>query len=86
MRLSPIGMMFGALQDYMVHYDPALMVIHHPPQICPKCGSHRTQVVGLSDGGQTIVIRCNACGERSEVSVERETADLTSDSRPPLSL
>jgi uncharacterized Zn finger protein len=40
-----------------------------PPPICPKCGSHRTEVVGRSDDAARIVIRCNNCGERSTVPV-----------------
>ena len=55
------------LYDYMVHYHPPIATAPQPPPTCPKCGSHRTQIVGLSDDGQTIVVRCNACGARSEV-------------------
>ena len=51
----------------MVHYDPGMMVVPNPPPMCPKCGSHRTEIVGLADDGQTIVVRCNACGARSEL-------------------
>jgi transcription elongation factor Elf1 len=51
----------------MVHYDP----LHHrgqvSPHICPKCGSHRTQVVGRSLDAKTATIRCASCGERSRV-------------------
>lgn len=64
----------------MVHYDPALAVARQPPPICPKCGSHKTQIVGLSDDGQTVILRCNACGERSEVKME-DSAGLV-DSKP----
>jgi len=53
----------------MVHYNPTLTTAPQPPPTCPKCGSHRTQVVGLSDDGRTVVVRCNACGERSEVKL-----------------
>jgi hypothetical protein len=53
----------------MVHYDPThLNAVQQPPPVCPKCGSHRTEIVGISDGGQ-IVLRCNGCGERSVVSL-----------------
>jgi hypothetical protein len=38
------------------------------PRFCPKCGSHRTEVIGRSNSGKTIVLRCNACGEVSEVT------------------
>ena len=50
----------------MVHYDanPAARV---PPILCPKCGSHRTEVVGRTPDDSRYVIRCNACGERSDV-------------------
>ena len=51
----------------MVHYDPTYLAIPSPPPICPKCGSHRTEIVGLADDGHTIVVRCNACGARSEL-------------------
>jgi transcription elongation factor Elf1 len=52
----------------MVHYDPPMFAAQIPPPICPKCGSHRTVIVGRSDDGETIVLRCNACGERTELS------------------
>jgi len=53
----------------MVHYDdPRLFAAQQPPPVCPKCGSHRTEVVGINDRGD-VVLRCNACGERSTVSV-----------------
>ena len=56
----------------MVHYDRSANSIQRPPPSCPKCGSHRTQIVGLSDEGQTVVVRCTACGERSEVKSGNE--------------
>jgi hypothetical protein len=50
----------------MVHYDPdAAVAAKGPPALCPKCGSHRTEVVGLD--GPVVTIRCNACGERSQI-------------------
>lgn len=64
----------------MVHYDPALTVARQPPPICPKCGSHKTQIVGLSDDGKTVIVRCNACGERSEVKMEDSAGPV--DSKP----
>ncbi|MBI3400702.1 MAG: hypothetical protein HY048_04715 [Acidobacteria bacterium] len=42
--------------------------------MCPKCGSHRTEVVGRSNDLKTITVRCNACGERSQMPVEKEGA------------
>jgi hypothetical protein len=58
----------------MVHYNPdAAPAVHTPPPVCPKCGSHRTQIVGRSEGG-VLTIRCNNCGERSTIGVgSRET-------------
>lgn len=51
----------------MVHYDPpSLNAAQQPPPVCPKCGSHRTEIVGITDQGQ-VVVRCNTCGERSVV-------------------
>jgi tRNA(Ile2) C34 agmatinyltransferase TiaS len=52
----------------MVHYNPPLKTAQTPPPICPKCGSHRTEIVGRSSTGETLVLRCHACGERSRVS------------------
>ncbi len=42
------------------------------PHICPKCRSHRTQVIGQSGDRRTIAIRCSSCGERSTLPVTRE--------------
>jgi hypothetical protein len=54
--------------DTMVKYNvDTKRPIHTPPFICPKCGSHRTEVVGMSEH-ETWVIRCNVCGERSTVT------------------
>lgn len=54
----------------MVHYDPPRHAVQTPPPVCPKCGSHRTEVVGSTDAPPAIMLRCNACGERSSVPVE----------------
>jgi tRNA(Ile2) C34 agmatinyltransferase TiaS len=53
----------------MVHYNVPLVLAQTPPPLCPKCGSHRTEIVGRSNDGGTIVLRCNACGERSRVTI-----------------
>jgi hypothetical protein len=53
----------------MVHYNPPLIVAQTPPPICPKCGSHRTEIVGRSGDGVTVILRCTACGERSQVGL-----------------
>jgi len=52
----------------MVHYAPKLEAAQQPPPLCPKCGSHRTEVVGRSGNGDTVILRCHACGERSRIS------------------
>lgn len=52
----------------MVHYDPAASAAPNPPLLCPKCGSHRTQIVGKSPEKASLVVRCNACGARSEIA------------------
>ncbi len=44
------------------------------PPVCPKCGSHRTVIVGRSDDGGTIVLRCNTCGERSEIPMDQHSS------------
>lgn len=56
----------------MVHYNPEWHLVQTPPPVCPKCGSHRTQVVGRSDDGRMIVLRCNSCGERSRVELSED--------------
>jgi transcription elongation factor Elf1 len=44
-----------------------------PPR-CPKCGSHRTQIIGMSQDRKPTFLRCGGCGARSEVPVR--DADL----------
>jgi transcription elongation factor Elf1 len=53
----------------MVYYGQTLHPAQLPPPFCPKCGSHRTQIVGRSSNAKTVVVRCSACGERSSVVV-----------------
>ena len=57
----------------MAHYDDATRSA--TPQtaspLCPKCGSHRTEIIGATDLPRTDVVRCNACGERSVVPVDQ---------------
>jgi hypothetical protein len=55
----------------MVPYKPTPL-IQSPPPICPKCGSHRTEIVGFSTDRLIIVIRCSACGERSTIQATPE--------------
>jgi hypothetical protein len=67
---------FDTPDDYMVHYGPPLLAAQIPPPICPVCGSHRTEVVDRSEAPPTIVVRCNACGERSVLPVEESGAPV----------
>lgn len=60
----------------MVHYSPDKVgASPSVPPLCPKCGSHRTEVVGRSNDSTTLTIRCNACGARSEVPVDSRAHD-----------
>jgi uncharacterized Zn finger protein len=58
----------------MVHYERTLRVAQTPPPICPKCGSHRTEIVERLPNGETGVVRCNACGERSRIPLPIDEA------------
>jgi hypothetical protein len=58
----------------MVHYNVPFVLAQIPPPLCPKCGSHRTEIVGRSADGETVVLRCNACGERSRVTIPSSDA------------
>ena len=68
----------------MVHYDPPIYVVAQiPSPVCPKCGSHRTVIVGRSNSGETIVLRCNACGARSEIPADSDaSAGFSADPLP----
>jgi hypothetical protein len=61
--------------DIMVHYNhPEQPRPPAPPQLCAKCGSHRTQIIGRLEDGKTLIIRCNACGAHSTVVSTRPHA------------
>jgi transcription elongation factor Elf1 len=52
----------------MVHYNPVIRrAAQMPAPRCPKCGSHRTEIVGLSKDRKMLHVRCAACGARSEL-------------------
>lgn len=56
----------------MVHYTTNTRhAVQTPPPTCPRCGSHRTEIVGRSDDSRTVTLRCNSCGERSTPRVEK---------------
>jgi hypothetical protein len=59
----------------MARHGP-IRAAHTPPPVCPKCGSHRTEVVGMIDAPPALVVRCNVCGARSIVPLdEKESRD-----------
>lgn len=64
----------------MVHFSPKLEAVYRPsaPPVCPKCGSHRTEVIGKSDDPTKQTVRCNACGAISTVPVN-EAATFIAD-------
>jgi hypothetical protein len=68
--------------DIVVHYGPDRQHAGHLPQICPKCGSHRTQIVGRLEDGKTLILRCNACGAFSTLLPNGSDADSTDSPRP----
>ena len=41
-----------------------------PPHLCPKCGSHRTRMIGKSELEALTYVRCEACGQVSAVPKE----------------
>jgi transcription elongation factor Elf1 len=61
----------------MVHYDPNVSrhAAQPPAPTCPKCGSHRTEVVDRTHDGRSVTVRCNACGARSAVLIDRRASD-----------
>ena len=51
----------------MVHYNPKpWSAAQRPSPLCPKCGSHRTEIVGQSKDSKVTFLRCGACGAHSE--------------------
>ena len=71
-----LGALIGHKYDLMVHYDPNIRRAAQPPSpTCPKCGSHRTEVVDRTDDGRSITVRCNVCGARATVLIDRRATD-----------
>jgi len=58
----------------MVHFDPEFEAVSRPPTppVCPKCGNHRTEIIGKLDDPTKRTVRCNACGAISTVPIEHE--------------
>jgi transcription elongation factor Elf1 len=52
----------------MVRYHPGRrMAAQLPAPRCPKCGSHRTVIVGMSQDFGTVHVRCAECGGMAQV-------------------
>jgi len=60
----------------MVHYMPKQRAaVQQPAPRCPKCGSHRTQIAGMSQDLTIVHLRCADCGAVSKVPA-REAATV----------
>ncbi len=70
-EIREIGLIIGTLYDNMVTFSVNAAPPQRPeaPPVCPKCGSHRTEVIGKSDDVLKRTVRCNACGAISTVPV-----------------
>lgn len=67
---------------YMTHNTVGVRLPPVPP-VCPKCGSHRTQIIGTFGEANTLNIRCATCGEVSTVPVpQAESQRHTSTTEP----
>ena len=75
----PGGNAIAAADHIMVYYGQRLLAPQSPPPVCPKCGSHRTQVVGRSGDARTVIVRCSACGERSSIAINDDGDKTTVD-------
>jgi uncharacterized Zn finger protein len=55
----------------MVQFSSKAGSAYQPPAppVCPKCGSHRTEIIGKSDDPTKRTVRCNVCGAISTVAV-----------------
>src|SRR5262249_55733208 len=62
------------IYDNMVHYTGRLMAAQLPPPRCPKCGSHRTEIAGMSQDLKIVHVRCAECGALSPVPARESTA------------
>ena len=53
----------------MARFKDGVEALKRPdaPPVCPKCGSHRTEVIGKTEANKNIV-RCNACGTISKTT------------------
>jgi transcription elongation factor Elf1 len=59
----------------MVHNNPDKRIAAQaPPPRCPKCGSHKTEIIGMSADRQITYLRCSMCGARSELPSREKTA------------
>jgi hypothetical protein len=68
----------ATVYDNMVHYNTERSAAQIPPPTCPKCGSHRTQIIGRLEDGRTLILRCNVCGAHSTILSTRPFAECLS--------
>ena len=68
----------------MVQFMSQLDVLPYPtaPPVCPKCGSHRTEIIGTADDPTKRTVRCNTCGAISTVAVNEDAARAMSQEEP----
>jgi hypothetical protein len=50
------------------HLEHSIRAVPAQPKGCPQCGSHRAEIVGRSESGTIVALRCNHCGTRSQVA------------------
>ena len=66
----------------MVHYfQESRFLAQRPSPLCPKCGSHRTEIIGLCSDQKTTFVRCGACDAHSQVPVRDTVAAPPDDER-----
>ena len=63
-------MRLATIYDTMVHYqqDRRITETGALPK-CPTCGSHRTEMIGMSADLNTAYLRCAACGARAALPI-----------------
>ena len=74
--VDAVARLLMTLYDIMVHYIKSRpkLAVQAPPRLCPKCGSHRTEIVGWSTDEKTVVVGCARCGERSKVPADTDVS------------
>ena len=65
----------------MVQFTTKAELLPYPttPPVCPKCGGHKTEIIGQTDDPTKRVIRCNRCGAISTVSINEDASAYFAD-------